>query len=196
MFHYLYLVFDEANDYYIGRRSTEVDPSKDKYMGSCKNPSFKPVSKKVIALVDTYEDLKVRERSLIMSHIQHKKNRNGMVPPENDIFGSFRWANNGRKNIQVRDGVLPQGFKWGRHKPFGDSHPTKGTLQWVKDGETRRSETCPGEGWVQGSYYNGRKNLVANNTKGSFWITDGVNSKLCKPEEEIPEGWRRGRTIK
>ena len=164
-------------------------------MGSCKDKSFKPTQKNIISFCETLDELKSRERKLISNHISHPKNRNRMVPPVKDIFGSFRWATNGVKNIQVRDEILPPGFSWGRSKPFGEGHPTQGTVQWIKDGQTRRSKTCPGEGWVQGSYYNGSQNLNPEATKGYFWITDGVESKMLAPGNKIPKGWKKGRIM-
>jgi hypothetical protein len=192
--HYLYLVFNEENDYYVGRRSSKKDPSQDKYMGSSSDKTFNPVKKNIIAICDSYEELKSRERSLICRHIGHPKNKNKMVPPINDAWGTFKWATNEQKNIQIRDGILPSGFRWGRMRPFGETHPTKGTTQWIKDGETKRSKNCPGEGWVPGSYYNGKSNFNPTATKGYFWVTNGGESKLLPPDSEIPNGWKKGRT--
>jgi hypothetical protein len=164
-------------------------------MGSCKDKSFVPVKKQVIAFCDNLEELKERERQLILKHISNNRNRNRMVPPEKDIFGSFKWATNGVKNLQVRDGILPPGFKWGRSKPFGEEHPTKGSVQWIKDGKSKRCKECPGEGWVKGSYYNGLQNLDPEATKGYFWVTNGIESKMLAPDSEIPKGWKKGRTL-
>lgn len=34
-----------------------------------------------------------------------------------------------------------------------------------------------------------------NGNYGKFWITDGANSKMVRPTEDIPTGWRRGKTV-
>lgn len=34
-----------------------------------------------------------------------------------------------------------------------------------------------------------------NPSFGTIWITDGVNNKKIIPEQEIPKGWRKGRTF-
>lgn len=34
------------------------------------------------------------------------------------------------------------------------------------------------------------------NAKGNIWITDGINNTIVRDLKDIPDGWRRGRTIK
>ena len=34
------------------------------------------------------------------------------------------------------------------------------------------------------------------NAKGNIWITDGVNNMIIRDLKDMPDGWRRGRTIK
>lgn len=34
------------------------------------------------------------------------------------------------------------------------------------------------------------------NAKGNIWITDGINNKIIRDLADIPEGWRRGMTVK
>lgn len=196
-YHYLYLLFDKENNFYIGRRSCDIDPSIDRYMGSSRNKKFFPIKKRIISIVDNENILKEKERFLIRKFISNKKCMNLAVPPINDVWGTFKWANNGEKNIQIRGSeCLPEGFKFGRFKPFGNNHPTIGTYQWIKGGETKRSKNCPGEGWIRGSYYNGSKNLNSRATTGFKWITNGVESKLVNSDFYLEEGWRYGRVIK
>ena len=47
----------------------------------------------------------------------------------------------------------------------------------------------------------GKKNSIyqkgdGNSQYGTFWITDGINSKKCSNESLIPEGWSKGRKVK
>jgi len=198
MIHYLYILFDEHKNFYIGRRSYRgKNISLNKYMGSSKNKSFKPQTKKIISFASSLEDLKKRERFLILRFIGNSKCVNLSVPPIKDAWGTFRWITNGSKNIQIRDNeAIPQGFKLGRSKPFGDKHPTEGTIQWIKNGETKRSKQCPGEGWKRGSYYDGRKNLNPRATSGMKWITNGFENKLVKQDYKLEPGWKYGRKIK
>lgn len=39
------------------------------------------------------------------------------------------------------------------------------------------------------------KGAVGNNT-GQYWITNGLENKMVKPEAKIPRGWRKGKTQK
>lgn len=198
MIHYLYILFDKEGNFYIGRRSYKgTNVASDKYMGSSKNKTFLPIEKKIVSFANSLQELKKRERSLIMRFISNKRCKNLTIPPVKDAWGTFKWITDGRKNIQIRDEeAIPYGFKLGRTDPFGNKHPTEGTKQWIKDGKTKRSIECPGPGWKLGSYYDGRKNLNPKATSGMKWITNEVESKLVKSTETIEEGWRFGRTIK
>jgi len=198
MIHYLYLLFNREKDFYIGRRSYKgSNLSKDSYMGSSKDKTFFPAEKRIIAFAGSLEELKRRERSLIIKFVSNPKCRNLAIPPIKDCWGTFKWITNGRKNIQIRDAeAIPEGFNFGRVNAFGGKHPTEGCKQWIKDGETKRSINCPGPGWKLGSYYDGRKNLNPKATIGMKWITDGIESKLVKNLKNLEEGWKLGRTVK
>lgn len=198
MIHYLYLLFDKEGNFYIGRRSYKGhNVSLDKYMGSSKNKTFLPVEKKIVSFANSLQELKKRERSLIMKFISNEKCKNLAIPPIKDAWGTFKWITNGKKNIQIRDKeAIPEGFRLGRTNPFGNTHPTEGTKQWIKNGKTKRSAKCPGPGWKLGAYYDGRKNLNPRATVGMRWITNGVESKLIKSTIPLEEGWRFGRIIK
>jgi hypothetical protein len=198
MIHYLYVIFDREKNFYIGRRSYRgSDISLDRYMGSSKNSSFKPLKKSVISFANSLQELKSRERALILKFISHSKCKNLSIPPIKDAWGTFKWITNGKKNIQIRDDeAIPEGFKLGRFNPFGEEHPTKGCKQWIKDGKTKRCKECPGPGWKLGSYYDGRLNLDPRATTGMRWITNGVESKLVKHDFVLQKGWKYGRKIK
>ena len=37
---------------------------------------------------------------------------------------------------------------------------------------------------------------IGTSTERCFWITNGINSKQCFNENDIPDGWYKGRTVK
>lgn len=63
----------------------------------------------------------------------------------------MRWYNNGVENIRRKS--CPFGYKPGK-LPCG-SGIVKGTklgVFWNKDGVNRRSQQCPGDGWIRGKF--------------------------------------------
>lgn len=53
-------------------------------------------------------------------------------------------------------------------------------------------------GWLRRKYsetVSENQRGKGNSQFGTFWITDGVNSKKIKKNEDIPNGWYKGRTI-
>lgn len=54
--HYIYYSYEEFGRGYIGVRSTKLDPSEDKYLGSFRDKSFKPTHKIVLLTFETREE--------------------------------------------------------------------------------------------------------------------------------------------
>lgn len=56
------------------------------------------------------------------------------------------------------------------------------------------------DGWMKGrkmfNLTDNAREKMSSPTKGCFWITNGVNTKQCFNENDIPDGWYKGRTIK
>lgn len=56
------------------------------------------------------------------------------------------------------------------------------------------------EGWMKGrkmfNLTESAREKMGSPTKGCFWITNGVTSKQCFNENDIPDGWYKGRTVK
>ena len=38
--------------------------------------------------------------------------------------------------------------------------------------------------------------IPSNKNKGMFWITDGIENKMIRPTDHIPEGYKKGRVMK
>jgi len=56
----------------------------------------------------------------------------------------------------------------------------KGRVSWTKDGKSKRSIECPGQGWVRG-----------NGQDGKVWWNNGDSEVWTR---ECPAGWVKGRT--
>lgn len=55
MYHYTYISTDNIR-YYIGVRSSKINPEEDNYFGSFYDKTFKPTSKKILGLHSSRED--------------------------------------------------------------------------------------------------------------------------------------------
>lgn len=49
------------------------------------------------------------------------------------------------------------------------------------------------QGWAQGRCWDNLRKVPARE-RGSYWITNGIDNKNVKTLDQIPAGWRRGRT--
>jgi hypothetical protein len=193
---YIYKVSDESGNFYVGKRFSNKEPLEDPYMGSFTDENFSPLYKVILEQdIECKKKLAEAEIFFIKKYINSKNCINkkifSMVGQEQGIL---TWITNGVKDKQHRvDKEIPVGWKKGRSSAFL-RHPTKGTFQWIKNGNVRRCEECPGQGWQRGSYYNGSNNLDPEATKGMNWYTNGITNKLLKEEEDkIPHGYYRGR---
>ena len=55
------------------------------------------------------------------------------------------------------------------------------------------------DGWINGrkmfNLSNNARKKMGDSTKGCFWITNGKISQRCFNENDIPDGWYKGRTV-
>ena len=114
--------------------------------------------------------------------------------------------NNGLINKFFKEGEQDEGFYLGSI--------TKGTFKRITNGVSDMNiKICDDipEGWALGSITKGKKsplkgikkeNPVSDATRlkisisnsNKMWITNGFNDSLINIKEEIPDGWRKGRT--
>jgi hypothetical protein len=113
--------------------------------------------------------------------------------------------NNGLINKFFKEGEQPEGFHLGL--------TTKGTFKLINNGVTnmniKTDDEIP-EGWTLGSITKGKESPLKGRTVGPYtterknnisiaisnkmWITNGNEDMRISITEEIPEGWRKGRT--
>lgn len=172
MYHTVYLSYEEGPNgrNYIGKHST--DNPYDSYLGSCLDPTFSPKGKIILGVYKTAQ-------AAVAAEIQWQKSLNVVSDPTfaNQAFQTATgYDTTGRKRApeEVRPGGLAMkgmlvwndgeretraksqpGPEWKRGRlrdPFASnrSNPA-GTKWWVnRDGENKRSQTCPGTGWQEG----------------------------------------------
>lgn len=100
-----------------------------------------------------------------------------------EVPASWRKGNNASGKIRITNGVcekvvdknepIPEGWRRGTLR-YGTKLSQETRLNMSKAQKLRSKDTFIG--------YN----------KGRIWITDGITSKLVCPDDEIPEGWKRG----
>ena len=74
-----------------------------------------------------------------------------------------------------------------KHRKFSDDELQKGRLAALsEESKAKRKGTFKTIGHSQG---------IKNSQFGSMWITDGVNCKKIHKDDDLPDGWKRGRII-
>lgn len=91
--------------------------------------------------------------------------------------------------------------KRGNRGNFGDGPPTaQGKNIWNKEGEERRSERCPGEGWTLGRSFEAGQHLPhdGSSSRGKKWWNNGEVSVRTEetPGPEWVEGQLQSTNIK
>lgn len=93
-----------------------------------------------------------------------------------ELIEKFRIINKGENNPNY-------GNKWNEEQ--------RKHLSDIKTGVKKSDEVRHNMSEGKKKYYKTHK----HHSKGRIHITDGINNKTILPDEAIPEGWRRGRTI-
>jgi hypothetical protein len=63
--------------------------------------------------------------------------------------------------------------------------------RWAKPGELVKMSNAAKNRWSNPA----ERERKSANRAGRKWVTDGQNSKLIKPDADIPQGWRPGRAV-
>lgn len=206
-YHYIYKTKCHSNDtWYIGMRSCYCKPEEDKkYFGSGKRLRYclrkygrKNFTKEILELCDSREELKNREREIV--------NEKCIVDPK-------------CLNIQLGGGggSLPNTISDEGRKKLSRSATKNGKRNWKNEKYRKQFIQRIKDCHKAGKYKYGLSNLGVPHTEetkrkmsiaakkrtgklnsqyGSFWITNGKESKKIKQGGNIPEGWKKGRTHK
>lgn len=195
MKYYVYIIRDTlTNEFYIGSRSFNGEPIKDKYMGSpyTWKPNFSRLEKKIIKddFVNMEESINF-ERNLILENISNPLNRNYSIP-------------NGRFN---RSNLVTAKDESGKIVTISKSDPllgikffgvTKGMVV-VKDSIGNRFHiSVDDDRYKSGELVNVNKGLMLGEKHinyGRKQINNGVEQKLVSIQElenYIKDGWILG----
>lgn len=205
--HYIYRTTCEVTGrYYIGMHST--DDLDDGYVGSGKRLRYsinkhgpETHSKEILEFCESREELKRREAEIVneelvgdemcmnlklgghggWDHIDQsleERQKNGKL-------GGKRHSDRIQNDQAYREIVAKAALKELKRRWSNgwDWHPTFAGLSHTKETKAKIGAT------------NAIKQSGVNNSQyGTFWITDGKTNKKSRSNEEIPHGWRRGRT--
>lgn len=121
-----------------------------------------------------------------------------------------KWYHNPLNPIEckmIKHSNVPDGWILGRgNAHITDKNRTKGYKRWYNPStnESTNSKNCPEIDWILGVSPTEKIRLAnhikinKSNVKGSKWYYNSVNSletKMIKDNQEIPNGWMRGRGL-
>jgi hypothetical protein len=207
-YHYIYKTTNIINDkYYIGMHSTSN--LMDGYIGSGKRLwySIKKYGKdnfkcEILEILTDRESLKKREFEIVCNSLLEDKMCLNM---KNGGEGGFsneehrkKFLDAGKKTmlISLQNGHKTQSLlwkiddKWIEIQKKKRSSSSKGNKSFT--GKTHKDESKQKIGEANSIKQMGDK----NSQYGTFWITDGKETKKNKKNETIPLGWYKGRVQK
>jgi len=121
------------------------------------------------------------------------------VKKDDPRFSTGELRGNNAGTITITDGKTNKRIKpeesipKGWHRGMTKNSPKKSV--WINDGKTSKmfkGNQIP-DGWTKGRLFKKKPKYVG--ATGKIWITDGNISKMICSHEEMPQGWRRGRSI-
>lgn len=205
---YVYYSYEEYGRGYIGKRECKCLPEEDvSYFGSFHDKNFNPTQKIILETFDNVEDAL---KSEIILHDFYEVDKNPhFANRAKQTSVKFYCTLDGKNNPMY--GKIKE-----QHPAYGYKH-TKETLQMFSDrqvgeknhmygkfgkdhpsyGSKRSEETKRKMSERQIGEKNHRYGKKSWNSGKSvmMWITDGNQSRYVFKENEIPQGWRRGRTF-
>jgi hypothetical protein len=134
-----------------------------------------------------------------MTYAVDNKGNNHYVKKDDPRFGTGELKGNNAGTITITNGktnkrikpsdIIPNGWYRGMTK---DS--PKGST-WINDGKNSKmfkGDQIP-RGWVKGRLFKKKPKHVG--TTGKICINNGKINKMIDSQEDIPQGWKRGRSI-
>jgi hypothetical protein len=176
-YHYVYYSYEEWGRGYIGVRSTNFTPSKDIYMGSFKDKTFKPTQKIVLCIFNTREEAINAEIALhnfyqvdINSHFVNRKKQT-----------SRAFDHAGRKNPmegrthRLESRILMKNKakeRWKNRSYANKIIEAQKIFKWWNNGVIqKRSKDCPGRGFKRGQLPSHSQSRLGN--KNPMWGKKG-----------------------
>lgn len=211
----VYKTINLVNDkFYIGKHQTE-DPY-DAYLGSgkllshaIKKYGIENFKKEVLFVFDSEEEMNLKEKELVTEEFclredVYNLNVGGeggfsfINREKSNLYGSNGKSGHGLENLEI-------GRQTKRHKMKTSKEYCDNIRKIHSDAKKKYHETNPGT--FTGKVHTdearckiGKANSFSqsgskNSQFGSFWITNGTESKKIKRNGFIPEGWYKGRKL-
>ena len=205
---YVYYSYEEYGRGYIGKRECKCLPEEDvNYFGSFHDKNFNPTQKIILEIFNSVEE--ALEAEIILHDFYEVDKNPHFANRAKQTSSKFYYCLNGKNNpmygkigeehpaygYRHSKDVLQmfsdrqKGEKNHMYGKFGKDHPSYGSK---RSEETKRklSERQIGEK----NHMYGKKSWNSGKSV-MMWITDGNESRYVFKENEIPQGWRRGRTF-
>lgn len=186
----------ESGKYYIGKHQT--NDLNDGYMGSgqliraaIKKYGHEAFDKEVLCVFTTEEEMNAKEAELVTEEFCSRKDTYNLCVGGQ---GGWSYVNSSGLNNLGKDYVsVSEKMKGNKHLSLWnkDRH-SKGQIRY--DNFSGRSHSDETREKMSKSRI-GKQTGRANSQFGSFWITDGSSNKKIRSDQDIPQGWYKGRTV-
>lgn len=197
IYNYLYQTTNLINNkIYVGKRSTNISPVDDSYLGSGKllwnainkygKTSFK---KEILALYSSLEELTKAEKEYVNEEFLQRADVYNLRPGGDGGNTTIRYTQEQKKEVanKVRDTRKKNGKKV---SPEALRRMRISAKKRVKE----KPHTLPdNRGRVFSASALSRIREAAVRKRGETWVTDGIESKKIKPGIILPDGWFKGR---
>jgi hypothetical protein len=203
----IYKITNQLNGkFYIGKHQTK--DLNDGYMGSGKalREDMKLLGvenfyKEIVEIYDSEEKMNLAESILVVidSEVSYNKCPGGKggfgYINENNLNRTYQGKkDNNIKNLVKGQAALRAYYDSGKHKEvmepvlkrLRERYPN-GTFKGKTHSESTKEKMRISA--------KGKQTGINNSQYGSVWITNGANNRKIKVTEDMPVGWRKGRTF-
>ena len=190
---------------YIGKhKCDEID---DGYMGSgkhlkraIKKHGIESFDKKILFVCSSEEEMNKKEAEIVTEDFCRRNDTYNICPGGQGGWGYVN--DNGLRNgFETRKYTEPtsggqkvkekheKDKEWSRKVKDKISQANKGNKNWLGKKHSESSKEKIGK--TNSLLQTGKK----NSQYGTMWITNGKENKKIKKDEDLPNGWQRGRVI-
>jgi group I intron endonuclease len=200
MFYTIYKITNKINDkIYIGKHQTKN--LNDGYMGSGKRLrhaiskyGIDNFEKEILFQFNNESEMNVKESELVTQEFCLREDTYNLCPGGKGGWGYINEHNltprfTGKKHKEESKKIISEKTKLamslGILKPFSSST----RADW-----TGRTHSDKSKEKISNSM-SGKQVGQQNSQYGSYWVTNGIESKKIKKNDLIPEGWNKGRKM-
>lgn len=174
-YHYTYLLIGLDRRFYIGVRSCECLPEEDKYMGSFKDKTFKPISKHIQQVFETREEAITHEIELHNKFEVALDNNFANKAKQTSVKFDLRWDEEKRLNYEKvgryhsrKYWDAPGSYEKASEKMQGSNNPFYGKKH-TEEYKKRSSELQGSKCKVNNVEYHSMKEAHRQTNTGLTW---------------------------